>query len=137
MIREDNVIRTPYRHPNHKSRYLKQSEYQYHLGQEQLNYRSKNIDTDAIKSQDNNSSWKSNILQRIELGWSDSFTVWKFCLALKGSYCLVSSTMTTTRKKYDANAIQDKEKDTKPSINMLWGQIISKRGRKCNKYKYH
>jgi hypothetical protein len=78
MIRENHVIRTPYRHPNHKSRYLKQSEYQYHLGRKQLTYLSKNIDTNAIKSHDNNSSWKCNVPQRIELGWSDPFTIQKF-----------------------------------------------------------
>jgi hypothetical protein len=83
MIKENNVIRTPYRHPNHKRRYLKQSEYQYHLGRKQLNYLPKNIDTSAIKSHDNSSSWKCNVPQRIELGWSNPFTVRKFCSALK------------------------------------------------------
>jgi hypothetical protein len=29
MIRENHATRTPYRHPNHKSRYLNQSKYQY------------------------------------------------------------------------------------------------------------
>jgi hypothetical protein len=47
MIRENHATRTPYRHPNHKSRYLNQLEYQYHLGWKQLTYRSKNIDTNA------------------------------------------------------------------------------------------
>jgi hypothetical protein len=61
MIRENNVIRTPYRHPNHKSRYLNQSEYQCHSGRERLTYRLKNIDTSAIKSHDNSSLWKSNV----------------------------------------------------------------------------
>jgi hypothetical protein len=75
MIRENHVTRNPYRHPNHKIRYLKQSEYQYHLSQEQLIYRPKNIDIDAIKSHDNSSSWKCNVPQRIELGWSDPFMV--------------------------------------------------------------
>jgi myosin heavy subunit len=65
MIRENHVIRTPYRHPNHKSRYLKQSEYQYHLGRERLTYRPKNIDTNAIKSHDNHSSWKCNVSKRL------------------------------------------------------------------------
>jgi hypothetical protein len=37
MIRENNVIRTPYRHPNHKSRYLNQLEYQYHPRREHNN----------------------------------------------------------------------------------------------------
>jgi hypothetical protein len=32
MIRKNHVIRTPYRHPNHKNRYLNQSEYQCHSG---------------------------------------------------------------------------------------------------------
>jgi hypothetical protein len=45
MIRENHVTRNPYRYPNHKSRYLKQSEYQNHLSQEQQIYHPKNIDT--------------------------------------------------------------------------------------------
>jgi hypothetical protein len=53
MIRENHVIRTPYRHLNHKRRYLNQSEYQCHLGQERLTYHPKYIDTSAIKSHDN------------------------------------------------------------------------------------
>jgi len=95
MIRENHVIRTPYRHPNHKSRYLNWSEYQCYSGREQLTYRLKNIDTNAIKSHDNNSSRKCIISQRIELGWLDPFTIRQFCSTLKGSYRLVSSTMTT------------------------------------------
>jgi hypothetical protein len=58
MIRENNVTRNPYRHPNHKRRYPKQLEYQYHSGRERLTYRPKNIDTNAIQSHDNHSSWK-------------------------------------------------------------------------------
>jgi hypothetical protein len=50
MIRENNVIITPYRHPNHKSRYLKKLEYQYHSSHERLTYHLKNIDTSAIQS---------------------------------------------------------------------------------------
>jgi predicted RND superfamily exporter protein len=33
-IKESHVIRIPYRHPKHKRKYLKQLEYQYHLGRE-------------------------------------------------------------------------------------------------------
>jgi hypothetical protein len=43
-----SCYKNPYRHPNHKRRYLNQSEYQYHLGQEQLIYYPKNIDTLSI-----------------------------------------------------------------------------------------
>jgi hypothetical protein len=46
---------------------------------------------------------------KIELGWSDPFTIQKFCSALRGSYRLVSSTM--TRIENDATTLQAKEKD--------------------------
>jgi hypothetical protein len=135
-IRENHVTRTPYRHPNHKSRYLNQSEYQYHSRWKQLTYLSKNIDTNTIKSHDNNSSWKRNVLQMIELGWSDPFTVRQFCSALRGSYRLVSSTMTTPRTKNDAKTLQAKEKDVKPFHKYALRTKHFKRGRQCNKYKY-
>jgi hypothetical protein len=90
MIRKNHAIRTPYRHPNHKRRYLNELEYQCHLRWKQLTYLLKNIDIDKIKSRDNNSSWKCNVPQKIELGWSDPFTIQKFCSTLRGSYCLVS-----------------------------------------------
>jgi hypothetical protein len=44
-------------------------------GRERLTYRPKNIDTCPCKSHDNHSSWKCNILQKIELAWSDPFTI--------------------------------------------------------------
>jgi hypothetical protein len=34
MIRKNHVIRNPYRHPNHTSKYINQSEYQCHSGWE-------------------------------------------------------------------------------------------------------
>jgi hypothetical protein len=34
IIQENNVIRTPYRHPNHKSKHLNELEYQCHSGRE-------------------------------------------------------------------------------------------------------
>jgi hypothetical protein len=40
-VRENHVTRKPYRHPNHKSRYLKLSECQDHLNQEQQIYHPK------------------------------------------------------------------------------------------------
>jgi hypothetical protein len=97
MIRENHFTRNPYRRLKHKSRYLKQSEFQYHLSQEQLIYRPKNIDTNANKSHDISSLWKCNILKKIELGWSDPFSIQHFFSTLRGSYRLVSSTRTEQR----------------------------------------
>ena len=110
MIRENNVIRTPYRHPNHKRRHLKQSEYQYHWGREWLTYRPKNIDTNTIKSHDNHSSWKCNIPQKIELGWFDHFTIRQFCSTLHHSYRLVSSILTTPKTESHAKTLQARTK---------------------------
>jgi hypothetical protein len=36
-IKESHATKTPYRHPNHKSRYLNQSVYQHHSEGKQLN----------------------------------------------------------------------------------------------------
>jgi hypothetical protein len=47
MIRESNAIRNPYRHPNHKRKYIIQSEYQYYSRGE---------------------PYKHPVLQKIELG---------------------------------------------------------------------
>jgi hypothetical protein len=110
MIRENNVIRTPYRHPNHKSRYLNQSEYQCHSGWERLTYRLKNIDTNTIKSHDNHSSWKCNIPLKIELGWYDPFTIRQFCSTLHHSYCLVSSILTTPKTDNHAKTLRARTK---------------------------
>jgi hypothetical protein len=57
-IRENHVTQTPYRHPNHKSGYLNQTEYQYHLGWKQPTYFPKNIDTNSSKSHDIGPLWK-------------------------------------------------------------------------------
>jgi hypothetical protein len=67
------------------------------LGRERLTYHPKNIDTCPSKSHDNHSSWKCNILQKIELVWSDPFTIRQFCSTLRHSYPLVSSILTTPK----------------------------------------
>ena len=83
-IRENQITRIPYQHPNHKSRQLNQAMY---LEQKQQTDVSKNINVSAIHSCDNNSSQVSShhkIPQKIDLGWSDPFLVRHFCLSLKG-----------------------------------------------------
>jgi hypothetical protein len=99
MIRKNHVIRNRYRHPNHTSGYINQSKYQCHSGWKRVTYHTKNIDTSAIQSHDNHSSWKNNVPQKIELGWSDPFTIRELCSTLCHSYRLVSSIMTTQKTK--------------------------------------
>jgi hypothetical protein len=130
-IRENQATRTPYRHPNHKSKYLNQTEYQYHLGWKQLTYFPKNIDTNASKSHDISSSWKCNIPQKIELGWSDPFSIRQFCSTLRGSYRLVSSTTTTPRTVNDEKTLQAKEKVIKPFSSICFEDKAFLRGRQC------
>jgi hypothetical protein len=79
-------------------------------GRERLTYRPKNIDTSPSKSHDNHSSWKCNILQKIELGWSDPFTIRQFCSTLRHSYRLVSSILTTPKTESHAKTLQARTK---------------------------
>jgi hypothetical protein len=110
-VRENHVTRKPYRHPNHKSRYLKQSECQDHLNREQQIYHPKNSDTNVIHSHNNDSSsWKCNISQKIELGWSDHFTIRQFCSALCHSYHLVSSILTTPKTENHTKTCEPKRR---------------------------
>ena len=89
----------PYLHPNHKSRHLNQSANQYHAEHKQT-YVPKNTEVSSIQSYDNYSpliSKDQKIHQKINLGWSDSFSVRQFCLSLGGSYRLVSTKMKVLR----------------------------------------
>jgi hypothetical protein len=79
-------------------------------GREALTYRSKNIDTSPSKSHDNHSSWKCNILQKIELGCSDPFTIRQFCSTLRHSYRLVSSILTTPKTNSHTKTLQARTK---------------------------
>jgi hypothetical protein len=80
---------------------------QYHLSLEQEIYHTKNIDTSAIKSHDNNLSWKCNVPQKIELGWSDPFTIQKFCSALR---FISTHIINYNRTENDVTILQAKEK---------------------------
>jgi hypothetical protein len=79
-------------------------------GREGLTYRPKNIDTSPSKSHDSHSSWKCNILQKIELGWSDPFTIRQFCSTLRHSYRLVSSILTTPKIESHTKTLQARTK---------------------------
>ena len=100
---KDCVARMPYRHPNHKNRYFSQSLYQ----QKQMTNMSKNITSNTSDaqsrsyhgSQNTSSSFQEPYklpMQKIELGWADSFTIRQFCSALRRSYRLRFSTITNS-----------------------------------------
>jgi hypothetical protein len=109
---KDQVVRMPYRHPNHKSRYFSQVMYQ----QKQITAISKNI-TSTTSAGQNRSYQGSNVSssfqepyknpnpQKIELGWADSFTIRQLCSALRRSYRLRSSTITNSRMKNQETTI--------------------------------
>jgi hypothetical protein len=109
---KDQVARMPYQHPNHKNRYFSQSLYQ----QKQMTSMSKNITSATSDAQNRSYHGSRNTsssfqepyklpMQKIELGWADSFTMRQFCSALKRSYRLRSSTITNSIMKNHATII--------------------------------
>jgi hypothetical protein len=109
---KDRITRMLYQHPNHKNQYFSQSLYQH----KQMTSMSKNI-TSATSDAQNRSYHGSRTtstsfqepyklpMQKIELGWADSFTMRKFCSALRKSYRLKSSTITNSIMKNHATII--------------------------------
>jgi autonomous glycyl radical cofactor GrcA len=109
---KDQVARMPYQHPNHKNRYFSQSLYQH----KQMTSMSKNITLATSDSQNRSYHGSRNTssyfqepyklpMQKIELGWADSFTMRQFCSALKRSYRLRSSTITKSIMKKHATIV--------------------------------
>jgi hypothetical protein len=109
---KDRVTRMPYRHPNHKNQYFSQSLYQ----QKQMTSMSKNITSATSDAQNRSYHGSLNTsssfqepyklpIQKIEVGWADSFTMQKFCSALRKSYRLKSSTITNLIMKNQATII--------------------------------
>ena len=62
LVKENDIVKIPYRHPNHKNRYSKKSEM------------SKDSSTNVIKSPNDRSIWNANSPQQINLGWIYSST---------------------------------------------------------------
>jgi hypothetical protein len=109
---KDQVARMPYQHPNHKNRYFSQSLYQ----QKQMTNMSKNITSATSDAQNRSYHGSRNTsssfqepyklpMQKIELGWADSFTMRQFCSALRKSYRLKSSMITNSIMKNHATII--------------------------------
>ena len=62
----------------------------------------KNTNVGSIHSCDNKSSQVSShrkIPHKVDLGWSDPFSVRQFCLSRRGSYQLLLTRMTTPRRE--------------------------------------
>jgi hypothetical protein len=108
----DQVARMPYQHPNHKNRYFSQSLYQ----QKQMTSMSKNITSATSDAQNRSYHGSRNTsssfqepyklpMQKIELGWADSFTMRRFCSTLRKSYRLKSSTITNSIMKNQATIL--------------------------------
>ena len=95
-------LKTLYRHSNHESRQINQATYQDHSNQRQQINVSENNDVTSIPSYADKllqNSSDQNTIQKINLGWSDPFSVRQFCLSLRRSYRLVLTKMTVPRQK--------------------------------------
>ena len=82
LVKDNDIVKIPYRHPNHKNIYSKKWEM------------SKDNSTNVIKSPNDRSVWNANSPQQINLGWIDSSTYRKLCSTLSSSYRHVSSAAT-------------------------------------------
>jgi len=114
MKRENQTKGAMYRHPNHKSRLSNQATYQYHSKNKQQIHVPKDTEACRIQSYDNYSphiSKDQKIPQKINLGWSDPFSVRQFCLSLRVSYRLISTKMKVQRWE---------------DVLKLWGQSFLK-----------
>ena len=74
LVKENDIVKIPYRHPSHKNRYSKKWEMLKDSG------------TNVIKSPNDRSIWNANSPQQINLGWIDSSTYQKLCSTLSSSY---------------------------------------------------
>ena len=86
LVKENNIVKILYRHPNHKNRYPKKWEL------------SKANGTSVIKAPNDRSVWNAKSAQQINFGWIDSSTYRKLCTTLSNSYQHVSSATTLQQK---------------------------------------
>ena len=93
LVKENDMVKIPYQHPNHKNRNSTKWEM------------SKDNDTNMIKAPNERSVGNPNNQQKINLGWIDPSTCRKLCFILSSSYQHVSSATTsqrTTQQHYKA-----------------------------------
>ena len=87
LVKENDIVKNPYRHPKHKNRYPKKWEL------------SKANGTNVTKAPNDRSVCNANNPQQINLGWIDSSTYRMLCSTLISSYRHVSSAMTLQKKR--------------------------------------
>ena len=85
LVKENNIVKIPYRHPNHINWYPRKWELLKDNG------------TNVIKSLDERSIRNPNNQQQINLGWIDPSTYRKLCSTLSSSYRHVSSATPSQR----------------------------------------
>ena len=82
LVKDNDIVKIPYLHPNHKNRYSKKWEM------------SKDNGTNVIKSPNDRSVWNANSPKQINLGWIYSSTYQKLCSTLSSLYRHVLSAVT-------------------------------------------
>ena len=85
-LKEVQTRKTPYLHPNHKSRHLNQSTNLHHSKHKQQTYVTKNTKVSSIRFIDNNllqNSSNQKIPQKVNLGWSNPFSVRQCYISFK------------------------------------------------------
>ena len=87
LVKENDIVKSPYRHPNHKNRYPKKWEL------------SKANGTIVTKAPNYRSVCDATNPQQINLGWIDSSTYRKLCSTLSCSYRHVSSATTLQKMR--------------------------------------
>ena len=120
-VRRNQTKKVPYRHPNHENRWINHATYRYHSNQKQQTDVPDNSDVTSIQSYANKSLLNSsdqNTIQKINLRWSDPFSVRQFCLSLRRSYQHVLTKMIVPRQK----DIWSRKRDQAFFINKIWGQ---------------
>ena len=85
LVKESDIVKIPYRHPNHKNQNSKKWEM------------SKDNDTNMIKALDAGSVGNPNSQQQINLGCINPSTYRNLCSILSSSYRHVSSATTSQR----------------------------------------
>ena len=82
LVKENNIVKIPYRHPNHINGYPRKWELL------------KDNSTNVIKTPDDRSVGNPNNQQKYNLGWINLSTYRKSCSTLRSSYRHVSSSTT-------------------------------------------
>ena len=87
LVKENDIVKIPHQHPNHKNQYPKKWEL------------SKVNGTNVTKAPNDKSVCNASNPQQINLGWIDSSTYRNLCSTLSSSYWHVSPAMTPQKMR--------------------------------------